>query len=103
MSDNRNQNIYNRREQLAFAMGVFETKVKYDIENEREAFKEFIERVYEMGEYNLHHKAWIDTLNYELVKKENRNKDIDYYEEYENACEKFRQIEAFIERGCVAL
>lgn len=104
--DNHNPNLYKKESQLAFAMGVFETKYTYEIGDDDEMFDEFLTRLYEIGEYNIHHKAWIDELTRKVYDEDgyiNRDSDLNLFEEYENAVEKFKQIEDYIQRGCIAI
>lgn len=104
MRDNICYNLHKKESQLAFAMGVFETKIEYGIGDDDAIFDEFIERLYEISEYNIHHRAWIQEMLERIYDEDNLLvDDIDVYEEYEEACEKFKQIESFIERGCVAI
>lgn len=104
MRDNICYNLHKKESQLAFAMGVFETKIEYGIGDDDAIFDEFIERLYEISEYNIHHRVWIQEMLERIYDEDNLLvDDIDVYEEYEEACEKFKQIESFIERGCVAI
>ena len=102
--DNYNSNLYGRREQLAFAMGVFETKMKYEIGDDDEIFDEFLSRLFEIGEYNIHHRSWIEEMKNRIYDENNiPADDINFYQEYEDACEQFNIIQSFIDRGCVAI
>lgn len=104
MKDNYNPNLHNRKEQIAFAMGVFETKMQYDIGDDDEIFDEFLSRLYEIGEYDIHHRGWMQNLIDRIYDDDNLLfDDINIYQEYEDACEKFKDVENYINRGCVAI
>ena len=62
MKDNYNPNLHNRKEQIAFAMGVFETKMQYGIGDDDDIFDEFLSRLYEIGEYDIHHRGWMQNV-----------------------------------------
>lgn len=102
--DNYNPNLHKKESQLAFAMGVFETKYTYDIGDEDEIFDEFLNRLWEIGEHSIHHKSWMQEMLDKIYDEDNLLKDdISIVEEYEEAVEKYKQVQEYIERGCVAL
>lgn len=102
--DNYNPNLHKKESQLAFAMGVFETKMQYKIGDDDDIFDEFMQRLYEIGEYNIHHKVWMEELHDMIYDKDNiLCDDVNIYQEYEDAVEQFKLIEDFIQRGCVAI
>lgn len=102
--DNYNPNLYKKESQLAFAMGVFETKYVYEIGDYDEIFDEFINRLWEIGEHSIYHRNWMQEIFDKIYDEDNLLKeDIDIYEEYEEAVNRFKLIQNYIEAGCVAI